>query len=61
VYDVTRRETFSNIEVWLNELNQYAGAQEVVKMLVGNKSDLACGAFHSGFCWLAIHKASGVA
>jgi Ras-related protein Rab-18 len=40
VYDVTRRETFSNIEVWLNELNQYAGSQEVIKMLVGNKSDL---------------------
>lgn len=40
VYDVTRRDTFDNIEVWLQELGQYAGSADVVKMLVGNKSDL---------------------
>lgn len=40
VYDVTRRETFNNIETWLEELGHYAGANDVVKMLVGNKSDL---------------------
>lgn len=38
VYDVTRRETFLNLESWLRELELYT-RENVVKMLVGNKID----------------------
>eukprot|EP00124_Ichthyophonus_hoferi_P004645 Ihof_evm4s538 gene=Ihof_evmTU4s538 len=41
VYDVTRRDTFNNITAWLQELGHYSQGEEVVKMLVGNKIDLA--------------------
>jgi len=39
VYDVTDRESFNNINNWLSEIKKHAGPQ-VVKLLVGNKSDL---------------------
>ena len=39
VYDVSNRETFQNLEVWLNELDAYATKKGLVKMLVGNKID----------------------
>ncbi|KAK8948517.1 Ras-related protein RABA1d [Platanthera zijinensis] len=39
VFDVTRRDTFENIERWLRELRQHTDPNIVV-MLVGNKSDL---------------------
>ncbi|WJX95187.1 hypothetical protein P8452_76533 [Trifolium repens] len=40
VYDVTRRETSTNLsEVWSKELELYSTYQELVKMLVGNKVD----------------------
>lgn len=40
VYDVTDQQSFSNIKQWLNEIE--ANAQEnVSKLLVGNKTDLA--------------------
>uniref|UniRef100_A0AAR2JB26 RAB18A, member RAS oncogene family n=1 Tax=Pygocentrus nattereri TaxID=42514 RepID=A0AAR2JB26_PYGNA len=39
VYDVTRRETFSKLSTWLNELETYCTRDELVKMLVGNKID----------------------
>ena len=42
VYDVTRPETFQHLPQWLNEIETYgpAGGKSVVKLLVGNKSDL---------------------
>jgi Ras-related protein Rab-18 len=42
VYDVTRPETFRNLSQWLNEIEMYSpgGGKHVVKLLVGNKSDL---------------------
>nr|ACO11580.1 Ras-related protein Rab-18 [Caligus rogercresseyi] len=40
VYDVTSRESFSNVENWLNELDTYTTNHDIVKMLVGNKCDL---------------------
>lgn len=42
VYDVTRPDTFAAIQQWLNEVDAYApgGGKNVVKLLVGNKSDL---------------------
>ncbi|KAJ1927359.1 hypothetical protein IWQ60_002991 [Tieghemiomyces parasiticus] len=39
VYDVSRRETFEHLDRWLNELNTYCSAQDVVKIIIGNKVD----------------------
>lgn len=39
VYDITRRETFNHLTRWLEEARQNAN-QEMVIMLIGNKSDL---------------------
>ncbi|KAJ1673658.1 hypothetical protein EV182_004809, partial [Spiromyces aspiralis] len=41
VYDVTDRNTFTALEKWLEELNTYCTDPNVVKMLVGNKIDMA--------------------
>ena len=40
-YDVTRRETFEALNVWLQEVDVYSpgGGTNVVKLLVGNKID----------------------
>ncbi|XVE76102.1 hypothetical protein DITRI_Ditri12bG0146300 [Diplodiscus trichospermus] len=40
VYDVTRRETFTNLsDVWAKEVELYSTNKDCVKMLVGNKVD----------------------
>ncbi|KAL5995218.1 hypothetical protein ACLOJK_025276 [Asimina triloba] len=40
VYDVTRRETFTNLsDVWAKEVELYSSNQDCIKMLVGNKVD----------------------
>eukprot|EP01122_Echinamoeba_exundans_P004543 TRINITY_DN1460_c0_g1_i2.p2 TRINITY_DN1460_c0_g1~~TRINITY_DN1460_c0_g1_i2.p2 ORF type:complete len:131 (+),score=43.10 TRINITY_DN1460_c0_g1_i2:639-1031(+) len=39
VYDISKKDTFDNIERWLTELRQHADSNIVI-MLVGNKSDL---------------------
>ena len=39
VYDVTRRETFNQLDSWIKELDIYSTRNEMVKMLVGNKID----------------------
>ncbi|KAH9704055.1 ras-related protein RABC2a [Citrus sinensis] len=40
VYDVTRRETFTNLSsVWAKEVELYSTNQDCVKILVGNKVD----------------------
>jgi Ras-related protein Rab-18 len=43
VYDVTRPETFQHLTPWLSEIEMYSpgGGANVVKLLVGNKTDLA--------------------
>ncbi|NWU36416.1 RB18B protein, partial [Hylia prasina] len=38
VYDVTRKDTFTGLGKWLNELEMYSSSS-TVKMLVGNKTD----------------------
>ncbi|XP_053327327.1 ras-related protein Rab-17 [Spea bombifrons] len=40
VYDITRKETFSRAQLWLQELERYFPDGELVTVLVGNKSDL---------------------
>ncbi|GAB4852724.1 GTP-binding protein yptm2 [Ancistrocladus abbreviatus] len=40
VYDVTDQQSFENVKQWLNEIDRYA-SDNVVKLLVGNKSDLS--------------------
>ena len=40
MYDVTDQESFNNVKQWLNEIDRYA-SENVNKLLVGNKSDLA--------------------
>uniref|UniRef100_A0A8B9GQG6 RB18B protein n=1 Tax=Amazona collaria TaxID=241587 RepID=A0A8B9GQG6_9PSIT len=39
VYDVTRKDTFTGLDGWLNELEVYTSKNSAVKMLVGNKID----------------------
>ncbi|KAG6510687.1 hypothetical protein ZIOFF_028715 [Zingiber officinale] len=40
VYDVTRRDTFTNLaDVWGKEIDQHSTNQDCIKMLVGNKVD----------------------
>lgn len=54
VYDVTKRDTFTRLENWLNELETYCTRNDLVKMLVGNKIDkevgvpVHCGSYLSG-------------
>ncbi len=42
VYDVTRRDSFENLEQWLKEVKLYSpnNGEGVIKLLVGNKIDL---------------------
>ncbi|KAG8468441.1 hypothetical protein KFE25_013524 [Diacronema lutheri] len=42
VYDVTNQHSFNSVNDWLVEINKYA-RENVSKLLVGNKSDLAIG------------------
>ncbi|GAA0169589.1 small GTPase [Lithospermum erythrorhizon] len=40
VYDVTRRETFTNLsEIWAKEIDLYSTNPDCIKILVGNKVD----------------------
>merc|ERR1719222_1403253 len=40
VYDVTDKESFSNVKHWMQEIDKYA-AENVNKLLIGNKCDLS--------------------
>jgi len=39
VYDIAKHQTYENVQRWLKELRDHAD-QNIVIMLVGNKSDL---------------------
>jgi len=43
VFDLTDEESFKNINFWLGDLNKHAPSK-LVKILVGNKSDLCLNA-----------------
>ncbi|CAF1157051.1 unnamed protein product [Adineta steineri] len=40
IYDATNRESFENLNIWLNEINNHGG-KHVMKLIIGNKCDLA--------------------
>jgi Ras-related protein Rab-18 len=41
VYDVTRPESFENLErIWMKEVDIYSNIEDAVKMVVANKVDL---------------------
>lgn len=39
VYDVSSRETFNKLDIWLNELETFSNKPDIIKMLVANKID----------------------
>ena len=39
VYDITNRDSFSDVQMWCKEIDTYA-SEGVCRLLVGNKSDL---------------------
>jgi len=39
VYDVSKRDSFNDLQTWFNELDTYCSSKEVVRMIVGNKVD----------------------
>lgn len=39
VYDVTSEESFAALPSWMKELEMFTGAEEPVKLLIGNKTD----------------------
>ena len=39
VFDLTNRNSFENVSIWLNEIKSFNG-NDIPKLLVGNKSDL---------------------
>ena len=39
VYSITDKQTFQNVSQWIKEITDYA-PENVVKLLIGNKSDL---------------------
>lgn len=47
VFDITRRSTFASVTAWLNDLRQIA-EDDIVVVLVGNKSDLAAASTVTG-------------
>ena len=41
VYDITRHDSFDNIENWIKEVKMYCGLETVKMALIGNKLDRA--------------------
>ena len=39
-YDITKKDTFKNVVRWTEDVKKYAPAN-VIKLLVGNKTDIA--------------------
>lgn len=56
MYDVTRRETFTNLsDIWAKEIDLYSTNQDCIKMLVGNKVDKVLLRINSKSCKLCLH------
>ncbi|NXH88874.1 RB18B protein, partial [Edolisoma coerulescens] len=59
VYDVTRKDTLTGLERWLNELDMYTTSSSTVKMLVGNKTDKVM-MFFLCLCSLTVERKEGL-
>ncbi|CAD8086692.1 unnamed protein product [Paramecium primaurelia] len=40
VYDITKKNSFLDVDRWLQEIREYSDQQNLVLMLIGNKNDL---------------------
>lgn len=40
VYDISDRESFEHVRMWMQEIEKYAGQDEICRLLIGNKCDL---------------------
>lgn len=40
VYDITNRESFDNLDNWVEELNEFIGDKDLPVTIIGNKTDL---------------------
>jgi len=40
VFDITNRDSFLNLNSWLNEINKYCNCDNIYITLIGNKTDL---------------------
>ena len=58
VYDVTDPDSFDHVKTWLDEIDCYA-RQDVNKLLVGNKADMAEGNDDSAHALPRTHMALG--
>lgn len=58
MYDVTKRDTFTKLENWLNELETYTTRNDIVKMLVGNKIDKVSHFYKSFYIALWFYESS---
>ena len=45
VYDSNNRESFKHIQKWLGNINEHA-SDDVVRMLIGNKTKNSCETFN---------------
>jgi GTPase SAR1 family protein len=51
VYDVTRRDTFDNLDrIWMKEVDIYSNIEDAVKMVVANKVDLVSRPYREHKC-----------
>ncbi len=41
VYDITNRETFNQVTIWMNDIVRYNQREKLPKILIGNKVDLS--------------------
>ena len=41
MYDITKRETFENVENWIESIKESLGKESYLIVLIGNKIDLA--------------------
>lgn len=39
VFDVSNRQTFEDLKIWLDELKRHSNVREAIKVLIGNKID----------------------
>ena len=40
IYDITNKDSFKNLEYWIDSVNNELGSEKYIKAIVGNKSDL---------------------